>query len=388
MIRDRIIFWQVSPSPHQAPFVREIAALLPPGRAVGVFQRSPSAARMAMGWGAANYGATKIIMAPDDGTTEAVLASEPERSVHIFSSITHAPQISRALRRAVADPRLMIGLLSEARDWRGLKGLGRTLHSLWHERRYQERVNFVLAIGGNGVGWYRRCGYPEKKIYPFCYVAEPSGPAEGEITAARDQQQSQSTNYEQQFQILFIGQLILRKRVDLLLDALGQIECSNLQVSIIGSGNEGDRLERQAARRKLENKVVFLGPRSNKEVRNLLAKVDLFVLPSHWDGWGAVVNEALMAGVPVICSDWCGASSLIRPGWNGDVFRSGSVHDLATALRIWINRGKLPPDRREAIRAWSQCIAGPEIARYVLDVVAFVDNCQGVRPRPPWSVAI
>jgi glycosyltransferase involved in cell wall biosynthesis len=119
----------------------------------------------------------------------------------------------------------------------------------------------------------------------------------------------------------------------------------------------------------------------------VLEYADLLAFPSAIDGWGAVVNEALMAGVPVICSDWCGASSLIRPGWNGDVFRSGSVDDLARALRTWVGRGKLPPGQREAIRGWSHCIAGPAIARYVLNVAAFVDGGDNARPTPPWTMA-
>jgi glycosyltransferase involved in cell wall biosynthesis len=137
----------------------------------------------------------------------------------------------------------------------------------------------------------------------------------------------------------------------------------------------------------LEERVALLGHQPNHCVREVLEYADLLAFPSAIDGWGAVVNEAVMAGVPVICSDWCGASSLIRPGWNGHVFRAGSADDLATVLRTWIGRGKLPPGQREAIRGWSHCIAGPAIARYVLDVAAFVDGGDNARPTPPWTMA-
>jgi glycosyltransferase involved in cell wall biosynthesis len=386
MARDRIVFWQQSPSPHQAPFVREIAAVLPPGRTVASFQQPPTTVRLAMGWDTADYGATEIIMSSEEGTAWALLAAEPERSVHVFSSVVHTPEIYRALRDALADPRLKIGLLSEARDWRGLKGRARTVHSFWHERRFRGRVDFVLAIGGNGVEWYRRCGYPDEKVFPFCYVVEPPGQGEADVTDARDR--SQGVGHERAVHIVFVGRLIEGKGVKILLASLRSLVDAPWFLSILGDGPHCEAIQRSINQFGLQERVALLGHQPNHRVRKVLEYADLLAFPSVIDGWGAVVNEALMAGVPVICSDWCGASSVIRPGWNGDVFRSGSVDDLARVLRTWINRGKLSPGEREAIRSWSYCIAGPAIARYVLDVAAFVDGSGNARPTPPWSMAI
>lgn len=92
-----------------------------------------------------------------------------------------------------------------------------------------------------------------------------------------------------------------------------------------------------------------------------------------------------MAGVPVVCSDWCGAKVLIRPGWNGDVFRAGSVEDLARALDAWIERGPLPAPHRTEIRAWSRCIEGDTVAQYLLEIIAHVSGERPVRPSPPWA---
>lgn len=383
MVRDRFVFWLVDLTPHQAPFIREISARLPPGRVIGVFQRPQSAARFAKGWSALDYGQTEVIVAPEEAQAEALLAADAERSVHIFSSMMHSPAISRALRRALATPETQVGLLSEARDWRGAKGFARQAHSLLHERRYRRRADFVLAIGGTGVEWFRRCGYPAAKIFPFCYVVEspPTAPpdpriaADGALTGAPCQD----------VQIVFVGRLIQLKRVDLLLSALARVERSNWGLSIVGDGSESRRLKDQAVSRGLDTRVDFLGLQGNATIRSCLAEADLLVLPSRWDGWGAVVNEALMAGVPVICSDWCGASALIRAGWNGDVFRCGSVDDLAATLQRWIDRGRLPDDQREAIRTWSGCIAGPAVAGYVLDIVKFVSGSAAERPPPPWG---
>ena len=59
-----------------------------------------------------------------------------------------------------------------------------------------------------------------------------------------------------------------------------------------------------------------------------IAAADLLALPSRWDGWGLVVNEALAVGVPVIASNACGASDLIRQDVNGYVFTSEDAASL------------------------------------------------------------
>src|SRR5437870_11248743 len=75
---------------------------------------------------------------------------------------------------------------------------------------------------------------------------------------------------------------------------------------------------------------------------------DLLVLPSRYDGWGAVINEALMSGIPAICSDNCGAADLVRSSVQlGAVFRAGSAIDLARVLGTWIRRGPLSERRTE-----------------------------------------
>src|ERR1051325_5103774 len=105
-------------------------------------------------------------------------------------------------------------------------------------------------------------------------------------------------------EILFVGQLVRRKGVDLLLDALAPLwaEYPTLRLTLIGEGDERAALESQAAASGFRDRVTFAGARPADEVRTRLMAADLLVLPSRWDGWGMVVNEALAAGVPAIVS--------------------------------------------------------------------------------------
>ena len=84
--------------------------------------------------------------------------------------------------------------------------------------------------------------------------------------------------------------------------------------------------------------------KSNAEAVAEIARHDLFLLPSRFDGWGAVVNEALMCGVPVVCSDNCGAAELLGESWRGEVFRTGSAAGLKDILQRWIALGRRTDD--------------------------------------------
>lgn len=135
---------------------------------------------------------------------------------------------------------------------------------------------------------------------------------------------------------------------------------------------------------RLEDRIRFIRNKANVEAMRLLDASDLLVLPSRWDGWGAVVNEALMRGVPVLCSDRCGAASLVRHNEQGEVFPTGSVTGLRDALARRISAGKKTQESTRVLRAWAHAITGESAADYLLSILASVYADQR-RPAPPWS---
>ena len=103
------------------------------------------------------------------------------------------------------------------------------------------------------------------------------------------------------------------------------------------------------------------------------------MLPSvNKDGWGAVVSEALMQGTPVISSDKCGSSVLIKNSERGAVVRAGSVKQLHDAIIKQINKGKVTITQKQKIIQWSACISGDVAAQYMLDSI------NNKKPKAPW----
>ena len=125
------------------------------------------------------------------------------------------------------------------------------------------------------------------------------------------------------------------------------------------------------------------GQLSPADIPSLIVRADVLVLPSRKDGWGAVVNEALMLGTPVVCSAASGSCDLIRQEWVGTVVPAGDVTALHLAIDSWARRGRLTRAARQRIRDWSQCINSASIAKYLETILVHVYDA-GPRAVAPW----
>jgi glycosyltransferase involved in cell wall biosynthesis len=123
---------------------------------------------------------------------------------------------------------------------------------------------------------------------------------------------------------------------------------------------------------------------SNEEIKGLMNKCDILILPSLFDGWGAVVNEALQAGMQVIASEHCGASILLDGEQRGEVF-SFKKDNFAEVLKKWIAKGPLKKSKRQEIANWSTThISGQVAADYFISVVDYSLGKEKKRPIAPW----
>ena len=140
--------------------------------------------------------------------------------------------------------------------------------------------------------------------------------------------------------IVYCGGLSHRKGVDLLINAVSQITFDDhpFHVSIIGDGPEKQSLQKLTADLGIQNRIDFLGSQPLGSIYSLLREQDVLVLPSRYDGWGAVINEAMECSLAVITSDSTGSRRpLVSEGVNGYVFKSNSYLDLHKKLMMAIS---------------------------------------------------
>lgn len=148
--------------------------------------------------------------------------------------------------------------------------------------------------------------------------------------------------------ILFVGQIGVRKGIDVLLDACSRLDPASYELILVG-----DR-EPEAARILARHpEVQLLSEGYRQSVESYLSRADVLVLPSVEDGFGLVALEAMAAGRGVVVSDACGVSEIIASEGGGLVLPAGDAESLAAALRL------LAFDREEVVRLGAK---GREVA--------------------------
>lgn len=146
----------------------------------------------------------------------------------------------------------------------------------------------------------------------------------------------------------FIGRLTKQKAPDVLLAAFGSLEMDQpVHLLFVGDGPLRRQLEVQAEVLGVSAKTHFLGARN--DVWAILNRLDLFVLPSRWEGFPTVLLEAMSQNVPVIASDIPGNRELIIHGETGLQVLPNQPELLAAAIKTLLDDPVLA--RRLAINA-------------------------------------
>lgn len=164
---------------------------------------------------------------------------------------------------------------------------------------------------------------------------------------------------------VYVGQFAPRKGVDLLLEGIRPLfdQHPDLRLTLYGGGPQEPTLRQQASG--LE-RVHFGGVLRDSEVQGRIAGAAALILPSRWDGWGLIVNEALAVGVPCLVSDQCGSAEVISPGIDGDVFPAGDAVKLRVCLEAHLQRrDQWPQMRLEAQKKGAALTADQAAARLV-----------------------
>jgi glycosyltransferase involved in cell wall biosynthesis len=136
--------------------------------------------------------------------------------------------------------------------------------------------------------------------------------------------------------ILFVGRLVKVKNISLLIRSYSQTGTDDSILIIVGSGPLETELKQIATDNSIHDKVIFQGRLEGNELHAWFAIAHLFVLPSTYEPFGAVVNEALLAGCQVLCSNKAGAATLINEK-NGELFNPYDKDELTEKMKKILN---------------------------------------------------
>lgn len=367
----RIVFWENIVSQHKLPYWQQLAALALVSEFVLVVQEPLSNNLAAQGWIIEDRSLKNInlIIAPTEPMIATLLNNKQASSFHVFSGIRAFPMVYQAFKMSLNFNVHRI-LLTESVNFYGLRSITRRIASFWIERKYLKHYDLVLGSGATTKKWYLECGLPKPLFYPFMYAVEslPNNKIKVKTSA---------------FKLLFIGQLIKRKGLDILIKVLSNLKQYQWSLDVYGTGEEEASLKNMVKSLALEERITFKGVVNNTELKGSLSGFNCLVLPSRFDGWGAVVNEAIASGIKVVCSNRCGASILIVNSKIGHVYNMSRPYELQQILDSLIN--KTSGIDKDYILKYHTYLNGKAVAEYFILILKFHYEKSILRPIPPWE---
>ncbi len=130
---------------------------------------------------------------------------------------------------------------------------------------------------------------------------------------------------------------------------------------IAGAGPEREALERLAVKLGIADRIHMLG--FQQDVRPVLAALDVFVLPSRWEGFGLATLEAMAAGLPVVVTDVPGSRDLVQHEQTGLVVPRNDSDALAQAVARCLSQAEL----RAQLGHRARIAAGPFSVQKMVD---------------------
>lgn len=379
----RMVFWQNCLSPHQLPYIVHLLDDERVDEVVIVASEELCNARRNMGWNIIKYKGIercKTFIHPIDRDIEELLSFRKEDSYHFFSGIRAYDYVFKCLQMSM-DYNLHRGIITERPNRYDFKRDKANAKPYWMHRlrfwlqdwKYARKIQYVFAMGEEAVNYYKSLGI-KWEVFPFCYCTySPS-------SIAAKSPKSIPVQYA------FCGSLSKRKDPVTIVRSLAILKNRNqCNIRIIGDGPLLSTLKKETSGTNHTDNIQLLGTISQKDIPLHMQLTDVLILPSLYDGWGAVVNEALQSGCYVIVTNECGAADLIKQDKRlGQIFRPGNRNELAMIMEYVNSHISEIRELRSWRKQWAENhISGNIVAKYMVDCI-----CGDHRPedKPLWAL--
>ena len=296
-------------------------------------------------FGLINPGLWKLIR---DGHFDAVLISG-----YFYASAW----IAIAAAKWYGVPILFITDSHDLRSWR--------VQSAWKlgtKKRLVRRIfslgRIILALSSGGVEYLKSLGFSDDRIVLVPYVVDNAWWTEKAAKTNREAVRAAWQIPKRAVVALFCAKLQPWKGPLDLIEAFARANVPDSYLVFAGDGPLRSSLERRTAELGLTDRVRFLGFMNQSQLPSVYCASDLLVLPSYYEPFGLVVNEAMLCALPVAISNRVGAKfDLVRPGENGCVFPVGDVEELTSILRQILpdpeKRALMGAAARRRMETWS-----------------------------------
>jgi glycosyltransferase involved in cell wall biosynthesis len=142
-------------------------------------------------------------------------------------------------------------------------------------------------------------------------------------------------------QIVHVGRFEVSKNHELLVDAFALVlkKYPEVKLVLVGEGTYRAKIMKKVVKSNLSDRVDFLGIR--KDIPAILSGSDIFVLSSILEGFGLVLVEAMVMGLPVVATNVGGIKEIVRDGVNGILAEPNDPASLSQAMEKLVKDKKL-----------------------------------------------
>jgi len=259
------------------------------------------------------------------------------RAVMIYGYYQTEHWLLRLLTSQLNIPLIFVG---ETFDWRGSwfrKKIKRVLI-----RFFFRRVGEFIAIGKKTTQYYQNWGIASQKVTQahYCTDLQPFHLMDDEAILVRKKVRESLNIPENAFVMLFVGRLFERKRPRDLIQIHQNLRRSHpVHTVFVGNGELQEEL--RFSTQSVEG-IHWVGFKNQIELKKFYTASNLLVVPSEFETWGLVVNEAFSCGLPAVVTQTCGvADDLVVSGETGAVYPVGDVKAASSQILKLIEHPEL-----------------------------------------------
>jgi glycosyltransferase involved in cell wall biosynthesis len=270
--------------------------------------------------------------------------------IHGYTHGFERQVVAQAKRRGI--PIVMRGEFTDVTPFGGRGRLKAVLRDLFLRRFYRTVAAFCY-IGQDARAHLLRLGVREHKLHFSPYSVDTTLFDAQMAQFDRKSIRAELKIPDDGIVLLFSGKFIPRKDPLALIEAVAGMEpnaASRVWIIMIGDGE----LHAQVASRGkqvLGDRLILPGFVNQSQIGQYFVAADVFVLPSLFETWGLVVNEAMQFGLPVIATDRVGATrDLVETGLSGVVYSAGDRHALGAAIDSLVRSPSLVSEMGDAAK--------------------------------------
>jgi glycosyltransferase involved in cell wall biosynthesis len=228
----------------------------------------------------------------------------------------------------------------------------------FYVRRILSLGKMLLTMSSGSFQQLIALGFRESRIVLSPYVVDNDWWTRKAAEVSREDARAALQIPAHSSVVLFCAKLQPWKGPNDLLEAFFRADVPDSYLAFAGDGPLRASLEQRALELGIADRVRFLGFMNQSQLPSVYRAADLLVLPSHYEPFGLVVNEAMLCGLPVAISDRVGAKfDLVHTGENGYIFPVGDVNRLAAILGEILpdseKRARMAAGARQRMETWS-----------------------------------